>query len=105
MRLPVGLCLLAATLAVAAPQKEDLPPGAIGRLGGPVLAGTGDRPGEVTALLYLDEHTLFVGTTAGWTTWDLQKRRPRQARPVGGPTAAVARDAGRLFVGSARKLH
>ena len=101
MRLPAGLWLFAASAVVAAPQKEDLPPGAVGRLAGPASPGKG----EVTALLYLNEHTLFVGTSAGWTTWDLQKRKPQQARPVGGPTAAAARDAERLFVGSARKLH
>jgi hypothetical protein len=105
MRLSAGLSLLAASVAVAAPQKDDLPPGAIGRLGTAVSPGTGDRAGEVTALLYLGENTLFVGTKAGWSTWDIQKRQPRQARPVGGPAAAVARDAERLFVGSARKLH
>src|SRR3954467_15739172 len=105
MRLPAGVALMAASVAVAAPQKDDLPPGATGRLGTTVSPAKGDRSGEVTALLYLGENTLFVGPNAGWSTWDLQKRQPRQARPVGGPTAAVARDAERLFVGSARKLH
>jgi hypothetical protein len=100
-----GLSLLAASVAVAAPQKDDLPPGAVGRLGTPVSPAKGDPPGEVAALLFLGENTLFVGTSAGWSTWDLQKRQPRQARPVGGATAAVARDAERLFIGSARKLH
>jgi hypothetical protein len=101
MRLSVGLCLLAASTVVAVPQKDDLPPGAVGRL----TPATGDRPGEVTALLYLGDDTLFVGTSIGWNTWDLRKRQPRQARPVGGAAFAVGRDAERLFVGSARKLH
>src|SRR5205823_8301954 len=97
MRLSAGLCLLAASTVVAAPQKDDLPPGAVGRLSPAV----GDRPGEITALLDLGNDTLFVGTGAGWNTWDLRKRQPRQAHPVGGATFAVARDAERLFVGSA----
>jgi hypothetical protein len=101
MRLSAGLCLLAASTVVAAPQKDDLPPGAVGRL----TPTTGDRPGEVTALLYLGDDTLFVGTSTGWNTWNLRKRQPRQACPVGEPALAVGRDAERLFVGSARKLH
>ena len=106
MRLPAGLCLLLSSAAIAAPQKGDLPPGAVARLGTTVNPDKdGPRLGEVTALLYLGENTLFVGTNGGWTTWDLQKRQPRQGRPVGGPTFAVVRDAERVLVGSARKLH
>src|SRR3954447_8058701 len=97
MRLSAGLCLLAVSVAVAAPQKEDRPPGAVGRLG--------PAKGEVTALLYLDGNSLFVGTNAGWGTWDLTKRQPRQPRAVGGPTLAVGRDSERVYVGSARKLY
>lgn len=105
MRLGLTLALLTSAVASSAPQKDDLPAGAVGRLGTQVTPATGDRPGEVTALLYLGPNTLFVGTNRGWTTWDLQKRQPRQARPVGGPAFAVARDAERVFVGSGRKLH
>jgi WD domain, G-beta repeat len=106
MRLLVGLCFLATSTVHAAPQKDDLPTGAIGRLGtavNPVKDET--RIGEVTALLYLGENTIFVGTNGGWNTWDLQKRQSRQTRPIGGPTFAVVRDANRIFIGSARKLH
>src|SRR5689334_16836162 len=105
MRLSAGLCLVAASTALAAPQKDELPPGAVARLGAPVTPDKGARPADVTALLYLGENTLFVGTNGGWQTWDLQKRQPRQARPVGGPAFAVARDADRVLVGSGRKLH
>src|SRR5947209_1391765 len=104
-RLTAGLCLLAACTALAAPQKDDLPPGAVARLGTQVTPDKGERAGDVTTLLYLGENTLFVGTNGGWQTWDLRKRQPRQARPVGGPAFAVARDAERVFVGSGRKLH
>lgn len=97
MRLPGLLGLVATSAAVAAPQKEDLPPGAVGRLS----PGTG----EVNALLYLGDDTLFVGTGAGWNTWSVIKRRPRQERPAGGAAFAVGRDADRLFIGSARKVH
>lgn len=105
MRLSAGACVLAVTTAFAAPQKDDLPAGAVGRLGAPVSPAPGTRAGEVNALLYLNDNTLFVGTNAGWRTWDLQKQQPRQARPVGGPAFAVARDASRILVGSGRKLH
>jgi hypothetical protein len=106
MRLPAGLCLLVSPALLAAPQKEELPPGAVGRLGTAVTpAKEGPRLGEVNALLYLGDNTLFVGTNAGWTTWDLQKRQQRQARPVGGPTFSVVRDSERVLVGSGRKLH
>jgi hypothetical protein len=106
MRLPAGLCLVLSSPVVAAPQKEDLPPDAAGRLGTAVIPATeGPRLGEVNALLFLGDNTLFVGTNTGWTTWDLQKRQRRQARPVGGPTFAVVRDAARVLVGSARKVH
>src|SRR5262245_32039502 len=106
MRLPAGLCLFLSSAVLAAPQKGELPPGAVGRLGTAVTpTNDGPRPGEVNALLYLGENTLFVGTNSGWTTWDLQKRQPRQARPVGGPAFSVARDSERVFVGSGRKLH
>lgn len=107
MRLPAGLCLVAASAALAAPQpKEELPPGAAGRLGTPVTpAKDGPRVGEVHALAFLDGKTLFVGTAGGWQTWDLGKRQAKQARPVGGPALAVARGPDQLFVGSARKVH
>jgi hypothetical protein len=98
--------LLCPALALAAPLKEDLPPGAVARLGTP-LAQTKETPriGEVNALTFLDDKTLFVGTNGGWNTWDLEKRRPRQEKPVGGPVFVVANDSQRLFIGSIRKLH
>src|SRR5262245_6838566 len=105
MRLGVALSLLTTSMVAAAPQKDDLPAGAVGRLGTQVLPAKSDRPSEVNTLLFLGPNTLFVGTNSGWTTWDLQKRQPRQARPVGGPTFTVVRDAERVFVGSGRKLH
>jgi hypothetical protein len=104
MRLLALLGLFAAP-AFGAPQKEDLPVGATGRLGTQIDPGKLTRPGEVTALLYLGPDSLFVGTTGGWNTWDLQKRRPRQERPVGGPVFAIGRDGEHVFVGSARKIH
>ncbi|HEX3148526.1 MAG TPA: hypothetical protein VHR66_10610 [Gemmataceae bacterium] len=106
MRLSIAICLLAACTVVAAPQKDDLPNGAVGRLGTAVTpAKDGPTVGDVTALLFLGDNTLFVGTNGGWKTWDLQKRQPRQASLIGGPTFAVARDAHRVLVGSAHKLH
>ncbi|HKB06013.1 MAG TPA: PQQ-binding-like beta-propeller repeat protein [Gemmataceae bacterium] len=101
-----GLLLLAIPAAVAAPQKEDLPAGAVGRLGAPVPVTKGEpRPGEVNALAFLDENSLFVGTDAGWRVWDVAKRQPRQEKPAGGPAFAAFRQADRLFIGSSRKLH
>jgi hypothetical protein len=98
--------LLFPVVAIAAPLKEELPKGAIARLGTP-LAQTKDTPrvGEVNVLSFLDDRTLFVGTNGGWNSWDLEKRRSRQEKPVGGPAFAVANDAQRLFIGSIRKLH
>jgi hypothetical protein len=101
-----GLVLTVAPLGPAAPQKESLPAGAVARLGTTVAASKGDSPpGPVRALAFLGEHTLFVGTGAGWRTWDVAKREPRQERPVGGPAFAAFRNADRLFIGSARKVH
>ena len=105
MRLGVALTLLTSAVSVAAPQKDDLPAGAIGRLGSQVSPARSDRPGEVNTILFLGPNTLFVGTNCGWMTWDVQKRQPRQARPVGGPAYTVVRDAECVFVGSGRKLH
>src|SRR5438309_2183166 len=104
MRL-LALLGLFASVAAAAPQKEDLPVGAVGRLDREAPLQKDGRPAAVTCLLYLGPDTLFVGTRGGWNTWDLAKRQPRQIRPVGGPAFAVGRDAEHLFVGSARKLH
>ena len=60
MRLLAGLCLVAAS-AVAAPQKPELPPGVIGRLGTASTPKKGEpRPGDVTALVYLGDNTLSV---------------------------------------------
>src|SRR5829696_4279307 len=101
-------CLLLAAVppTLAAPQKESLPFGAVARLGTPVPAAKDERrPGEVNALAFVDPTTLFVGTNAGWRTWDIAKREPRQERPVGGPAFTTYRSADRLFIGSARKLH
>src|SRR5262245_58804043 len=106
MRPCTGLLLLVASGAFAAPQKEELPPGAVGRLGTAINPVTeGPRLGEVTAILHHGDNTLYARTTVGCTTWYLQKRQARQPRPVGGPTFAVARDTERVLVGSARKLH
>lgn len=105
-RLLSGVCLVAVTSAMAAPPKGELPPGAILRLGTPIAASKATpRAGEVNALSFLDDKTLFVGTNEGWKTWDLEKRLSRQQKPVGGPAFAVARDSQRLFVGSLKKLH
>lgn len=101
--LPALLFIPAA--ALGAPLKEELPAGAIARLG-TALAPTKDpRIGEVTALAFLDDKTLFVGTNGGWNSWDLEKRRSRQEKPVGGPAFVVGNDSQRLFIGSSRKLH
>jgi hypothetical protein len=97
MRLSDILFLLAASASSAAPQKEELPPGAVARLTPGI--------GEVTALLYVGDDTLFVGSGTGWNTWSVTKRQPRQERPVGSGAFAVGRDSDRLFVGSARKVH
>jgi WD domain, G-beta repeat len=109
MRLLPGLCLVIATsplVRAAPPLKTDLPAGAVARLGDAVVPAKGDsRPGDVHSLTFLDDKSLFVGTGAGWTSWDLEKQKARQAKPVGGPALAVARDADRLFIGSVRKLH
>jgi hypothetical protein len=101
-----ALFLVAPAFAFAAPLKEELPPGAIARLGTP-LAQTKEtmRLGEVSALAFLDDKTLFVGTNSGWSTWDLEKRRSRQEKPVGGPAFVVANDPQRIFIGSIRKVH
>ncbi|MBO0701240.1 MAG: hypothetical protein J2P46_22775, partial [Zavarzinella sp.] len=56
-----GLGLAFVSTALAAPQKENLPAGAIARLGAPVLPAKGDSAGgEIRALAFLDDHTLFV---------------------------------------------
>lgn len=100
------LGIVLSSISHAAPQKDELPPGAIGRLGSVVAPAKGDpRPGEVNALTFVDDTTLFVGTNAGWTTWNLDKQKANQAQPVGGPTFAAVRDAQRLFIGAARKVH
>lgn len=106
MSRPLLTLLLTATSALAAPLKAELPPGAIARLGTPqAQSKETPRLGEVNALAFLDDKTLFVGTNGGWTTWNLEKRRPRQEKPIGGPAFTVANDLQRLFIGSIRKLH
>src|SRR4051794_15950401 len=105
MRRLVCLCLLATSTAIAAPLKDELPAGAVGRLGTSVTPSKGEpRIGEVTTLLYLGENSIFVGTNGGGNPWDLQRRQPRQARPTGGPTYAVVCDPKPIFVGSPHKL-
>jgi hypothetical protein len=93
-------------VANAAPLKEELPAGAIARLGSAVVPSK-DSPatGSVNALVFLNDKTLFVGANGGWSTWDLEKRRMLQEKPIGGPAFTAARDSQRLFIGSARKLH
>jgi hypothetical protein len=105
-RLPVICLVLFPPLSLAAPQKEDLPRGAIARLGPITPAAKGEKPpGNVNGLAFVDERTLFVGTSTGWRTWDLEKRQPRQERLVGDSAFALVREGDRLFIGSARKLH
>lgn len=106
MRLLAGLCLAVASTAIAAPQKADLPIGAVARLA-PNAAPAGGLPrsSEINAITFLDDKSLFVGTNSGWSTWDLEKRRQRQERPVGGSAFAFARAGDQMFVGCARKLH
>jgi len=93
-------------LLAAPPLKDNSPPGQIARLGTPVAPAKGEpRATDVHALTFLDEKKLFVGTTGGWTTWDLEKRQATREKPVGGPVFAVARHADQLFVGSVKKVH
>ena len=101
-----GLVLAVVRPGLAAPQKDNLPAGAIARLGLSAPPAKGNAgTGRLNALAFLDETTVFVGTSAGWRTWDVAKRQPRQEKPVGLPAFAVFRNADRLFVGSAHKLH
>ena len=106
MRSVIGFTLCSISIAWAAPQKDELPAGAIARLGTSV-APVKDEPrtGEVNTLLFIDDNNLLAGTNGGWTTWDVQKRQARQPKPVGGPTFAATLDAERLWIGSAKKLH
>jgi WD40 domain-containing protein len=104
MRRLSALYLLAASTVVAAPQKEQLPLGAIARLGTSADAKK-DPSASIHVLTFIDEKNLFVGNGAGWTTWDLEKRQARQEKPVGGPALTIARHADRLYVGSSRTLH
>ena len=61
-----GLSLAFVSTGLAAPQKENLPAGAIARLGAPVVPAKGDlAAGEISALAFLDDHILFVGTAVG----------------------------------------
>src|SRR5688572_493517 len=102
--LPLCLALFPA-LATGAPR-NDLPKGAVARLGSAVPpAGSESRPGDVNALAFIGDEAIFVGTSSGWQTWDVQKRQPRQERPTGGPAFAAFRRADQLFVGSARRVH
>ena len=96
------------TALAAPPTKDDLPPGAVARLGTSLTAAVkpGELfPGEINALAYTSDDALILAGNSGWQTWDLLKRVPKQAKPVGGPAFAVARDRGRLFIGSVRKVH
>jgi hypothetical protein len=97
---------VAASVAESAPNKEELPPGAIARIG-TALAPVKDtvHPGEVQALTFVDDKTLFVGTMSGWRNWDVEKRQSKQEKPIGGAAFASTRDADRLYIGSIRKLH
>jgi hypothetical protein len=104
MRLIAALTLVAASSTFAAPQKEQLPAGAIGRIDTTTVATTATGA-KILSLTFIDDKSLFVGGGSGWTTWDLEKRRSRQEKPVGGPVLAIARHADRLYVGSSRTLH
>lgn len=96
---PLLFLVVCCPLLVAA---DPLPPGAIARLGTPTAKAA---LGEVHSLDFLGETTLFVGTAGGWTAYDLDKRQPKVAKPVGGPAFVVARDAERIFIGSVKKVH
>jgi WD domain, G-beta repeat/PQQ-like domain len=104
MRLLAALSLVAVSTTFAAPQKEQLPPGAIARLDA-TNGAKKDASATIHVLTFADERNLFIGSGSGWTTWDLEKRQPRQEKPVGGPALAIARHADRLYVGSSRTLH
>lgn len=106
MRWVSTACLFAAALAQAAPNKEELPPGAVARIG-TALAPVKDvtHPGEVQSLTFIDDKSLFVGTMTGWRTWDIEKRGAKQEKPIGGAAFTSTRDADRFFIGSIRKLH
>jgi hypothetical protein len=106
MRRLAGLALLSASTLLAAPQKEQLPAGAIGRLGTQVSPAKDEkRPGEINALAFVSDETIFVGTNAGWNTWDLTKQKVNQAKPVGGPAFSVSVAPKQVWVGSVKKLH
>jgi WD40 repeat protein len=104
MRRALSIALFTASGLLAAPLKEDLPTGAVARLGTPVAKDKA-AGGEIHALAFIDDGTLFVGGNSGWTTWDLAKRQPRQERPVGAAVHALARGDKQLFIGAAKKLH
>jgi hypothetical protein len=105
----ISLCLFITGFAHAAPttSKDDLPAGAIARLGTARAAQTNEsaQPKDINSLTFINDQTLFVATNSGWLSWDLVKRQQRQAKPVGGPAFMVARDRDRLLIGGARKLH
>ena len=102
MRLSAGLCLLAASASSAAPQKEELPPGAVGRLGTPSRRGSGRR-GHRPPLCR--RRTRCLSGRDGWNTWDLSEAPAAAGTP--GRRAGVRRGPrpDHIFVGSARKLH
>ncbi len=105
MRILLSVLALASAVS-AAPNKEELPRGAIARLGTASAAPKSETSlGEIHCLNFLSEKSLFVGTNGGWTAYDLDKRQPRLAKPLGGMAFAVTRDADRLFVGSVKKVH
>ncbi len=98
--------LFVAAAATAAPLKDKLPTGEVARLGTPVAPVEGKpQIGAVNALAFLNDNMLVVGTGGGWRIWDVDKRRARQDKSIGGPVFAIANDPHRLFVGSIQKLH
>ena len=106
MRSVIAVISVSVSVAWPAPQKEELPAGALARLGAIVTPVKEASPtGEVNSLLFLDDNVLFSGSNSGWTTWDVQKRQTRQAKPIGAPAFIAVRDTERLWIGSAKKLH
>jgi len=86
MRSVIAVISVSVSVAWPAPQKEELPAGALARLGAIVTPVKEASPtGEVNSLLFLDDNVLFSGSNSGWTTWDVQKRQTRQASPSAHP--------------------
>ena len=105
MRRLAGLFLVVASTALAAPQpKEKLPVWALAAADAAARRNVVARSPRSTPWRFSTTRlSLSEGTKAGRR--GTSKRQCRQEKLVGGATFAVARDADRLFIGSARKLH